>query len=62
MTTQTQTQTQTQTLPRAETGLAGIGLAMIAGVFLLAIAGYAQAAVVHDAAHDQRHAIAFPCH
>jgi len=54
--------TQTQTLPRADTGLAGIGLAMIAGVFLLAIAGYAQAAVVHGAAHDQRHAIAFPCH
>ena len=54
--------TQIQTLPRADTGLAGIALALFAGIFLLAIAGYAQAAVVHDAAHDQRHAVAFPCH
>lgn len=58
----TQTLAQAQTLPRAETGLAGISVALLAGVALLAIAGYAQAAVVHDAAHDQRHAVAFPCH
>ena len=56
------TQTLAQTLPRTDTGLAGISLALFAGVLLLAIAGYAQAAVVHDAAHDQRHAVAFPCH
>lgn len=56
------TQTLTKTLPRADTGLAGISLALIAGVFLLSIAGFAQGAVVHDAAHDQRHAVAFPCH
>ncbi|UCH74207.1 MAG: CbtB-domain containing protein [Rhodospirillales bacterium] len=30
------------------------------GVFLLFAAGFAQ--VSHDAAHDSRHSVAFPCH
>lgn len=54
--------TQTKTLTRADTGLAGIALAILAGVFLLTVSGFAQATVLHDAAHDQRHAMAFPCH
>jgi cobalt transporter subunit CbtB len=60
MTTQAHTETLTRT--DADTGLAAITVAFVAGVMLLAIAGYAKAAVVHDAAHDQRHAVAFPCH
>ena len=36
--------------------------AIMAGVLLLGIAGFAQASVLHDSAHDTRHAIAFPCH
>ena len=32
------------------------------GIGLLFFAGFAQATVFHDAAHDTRHAIAFPCH
>lgn len=37
-------------------GAAAIGLA------LLFAAGFAQASVLHDTAHDTRHAMAFPCH
>ena len=57
----------TQTLDHSvetaqDTGIAGIALALLAGAALLFAAGISQAAVLHDAAHDQRHAIAFPCH
>lgn len=54
--------TQTQSLSRADTGLAGIVLALAAGALLLVVSGHAQATILHDAAHDQRHAMAFPCH
>ena len=40
----------------------GISLAFITGLTLLFASGYAQATALHDAAHDQRHAMAFPCH
>ncbi len=53
---------QTQAIVRAETGVAGIALAALSGIFLLIVSGFAQATVLHDAAHDQRHAMAFPCH
>ncbi|MGR3572719.1 CbtB domain-containing protein [Brevirhabdus sp.] len=42
--------------------LRGIGAAVLAGLVLLFAAGISQASVLHNAAHDQRHAIAFPCH
>ena len=32
------------------------------GLGLVFAAGFADASALHDAAHDQRHAIAFPCH
>ena len=41
---------------------AGITLAFITGLALLMASGYAQATALHDAAHDGRHAMAFPCH
>lgn len=34
----------------------GLGLVMLFGV------GFAQIEVVHNAAHDTRHSVAFPCH
>ena len=49
-------------LENEDTGVAGIATSLLAGLVLLFIAGVSQAAVLHDAAHDQRHAIAFPCH
>ncbi len=36
--------------------------AIILGVFLLYGVGFAQPSAIHDAAHDARHGIAFPCH
>lgn len=56
----------TQTLVRTEatstSTFGGIFAVFALGVVLLFAAGYAQATVLHDAAHDQRHAMAFPCH
>ena len=40
---------------------AGI-FAMIIGLGVITLAGHVQAAALHDAAHDVRHATGFPCH
>jgi cobalt transporter subunit CbtB len=32
------------------------------GLFILFVAGLAQPNILHNAAHDSRHAVAFPCH
>ncbi len=32
------------------------------GLVLIVLSGFAQATVMHDAAHDVRHATGFPCH
>jgi cobalt transporter subunit CbtB len=37
-------------------------LAALLGTFLVAGAGFAHISAVHNAAHDSRHAFAFPCH
>jgi cobalt transporter subunit CbtB len=37
-------------------------LTLVFGVLLLAGAGFAGSDYVHNAAHDTRHAIGFPCH
>ncbi len=54
----------TRTLDRADSpsDIAGIAAAILLGFSLLFVAGISHAAILHDAAHDQRHAIAFPCH
>ena len=54
--------TKTLTTAAVDTQLIGIASAALAGLFLLIAAGFAQASVLHDGAHDTRHAIAFPCH
>lgn len=46
----------------AQTDVLPIFAAALAGIFLIGLAGFAQASVLHDTAHDTRHAIAFPCH
>jgi len=54
------------TTTAAKTRTASPMLAMIAaamiGLGLIVITGHVQAAVLHDAAHDTRHANGFPCH
>ncbi len=54
--------TKTLAGTRADTGLATILFVALIGATLLFTAGFANPAVMHDAAHDTRHSIGFPCH
>lgn len=36
--------------------------AAVLGLGIITLAGHVQAATLHDAAHDVRHATGFPCH
>lgn len=54
--------TRTHAGARADTGLAAILAAAFIGGLLIFSAGFANSAMLHDAAHDGRHAISFPCH
>lgn len=36
--------------------------AILLGVFLVLGTGFAHSNTIHNAAHDSRHALAFPCH
>jgi cobalt transporter subunit CbtB len=44
------------------TALAAPVAAVLFGAFLLIGAGFAPLSIAHNAAHDGRHAFAFPCH
>jgi cobalt transporter subunit CbtB len=50
----------------SQTGLASravqITLAALLGLVVVAGAGFAQIESVHNAAHDYRHSMGFPCH
>ncbi len=46
----------------ANAGFGAIAMAALAGAILIFFAGFTQASVFHNTAHDTRHAIAFPCH
>ena len=37
-------------------------VAALLGFSLVFVAGFADLAAIHDAAHDGRHSLAFPCH
>jgi len=52
----------TQTKSRIDADMMGIAGAVLLGLTLLFAAGFAQASVLHDTAHDTRHAMSFPCH
>ena len=42
--------------------LAAAGFGSLLGAFILMGVGFANADLVHNAAHDSRHANSFPCH
>ena len=42
--------------------IVGIIAAAVIGLAVITVAGHAQTAALHDAAHDVRHATGFPCH
>ncbi len=43
-------------------GLGAAAFAIFLGAFILFGVGFAQPHLLHDAAHDSRHAFAFACH
>jgi len=56
-----QTVSQVQATPRASRLIAISVLAGL-GVALIFIAGFAHPRALHNAAHDSRHSLSFPCH
>ena len=42
--------------------VAGSIAALLFGVFVIFMVGFAGASVLHEAAHNTRHSIDFPCH
>jgi cobalt transporter subunit CbtB len=54
--------TQTLTKSQANTTVLSLIAAAVLGLGLVTLAGHVQAATLHDAAHDVRHATGFPCH
>jgi len=42
--------------------LKAAGLAFFLGVALVFAAGFSHSATLHNAGHDTRHALSFPCH
>jgi cobalt transporter subunit CbtB len=60
MQTATRTATQTSSFSQSRRMIAAATLAF--GLGLVFLSGFANSAAVHNAAHDTRHAMAFPCH
>jgi cobalt transporter subunit CbtB len=53
---------QARTLAAVEPAHLAALAAILLGAFLVFGAGFAGSAALHEAAHDGRHAFAFPCH
>jgi len=53
-------QLQTGTIPWAT--VYAVTAAVLTGVFIIAAVGFAGPEVIHNAAHDIRHGLSFPCH
>lgn len=54
--------TNTQVKTAVSTRLATIAFVAILGAGLIFTAGFANSATLHNAAHDSRHSVGFPCH
>jgi cobalt transporter subunit CbtB len=52
----------TQTAATSTSAILSIVFVALMGATLLFVAGHAQSATLHDAAHDMRHGTGFPCH
>ena len=55
----------THALPDSSSRVSRLSVAAFAfvlGTALVFVAGFAQPDALHDAAHDTRHAMSFPCH
>jgi cobalt transporter subunit CbtB len=54
--------TATKTASLANTNILTITFVALLGATMVFLAGHAQSAALHDAAHDVRHSSGFPCH
>ena len=61
MTIKTEAAARKLSATKAET-LRAAFVALFLGLGLVYVAGFATPESVHDAAHDSRHALSFPCH
>ena len=50
------------TQTKAKSSVLPFVAAIVLGFGIITVAGHVQAAALHDAAHDVRHATGFPCH
>ena len=62
MTTPTPTLTPDSHAITRTGALAPALMAIVLGLFILSATGFVEASALHDAAHDSRHSLAFPCH
>ena len=51
-----------ETLAPARVGIMPLLLAALLGFVIIGVVGFAHMDVVHNAGHDYRHSMAFPCH
>jgi cobalt transporter subunit CbtB len=56
------TATNVATHAPARTAALPLLLAGFLGVFILGMVGFSHMSVAHNAGHDYRHSMAFPCH
>ena len=54
--------TLTKSAAASQSGFLSLVMVTVMAGALLFVAGLAQSATLHDAAHDTRHATGFPCH
>jgi len=54
--------TQAKAVAQTRTSLLSYFAVAFLGLGIITVAGHVQAATLHDAAHDVRHATGFPCH
>jgi cobalt transporter subunit CbtB len=61
-TTKTFDQRASQQQIAATSRVASALFALLFGAFMILGVGFAQSSTLHNAAHDGRHALTFPCH
>lgn len=46
----------------SQSRLMQLGLAALLGIFVIGFVGFSHVEAAHNAGHDYRHSMAFPCH
>lgn len=52
----------TQTAVSAESRALPLAFAALLGLFIVGFVGFSHMEAIHNAGHDYRHSMAFPCH